>query len=167
VCVRAITEADIPAYYELSLKLDEETPFRLYEAGERHYDSALFFRETADFLKNPRSNIFVAEKDERLVGYLQAIGRTARRIRHVVSINIAILQAYTGQGFGGRLFGATEEWARQTGIIRLDLSVMVNNIPAQKLYQKLGFVREGIKRGSMFVDGEYIDEYYMCKWLDD
>jgi len=167
VCVRAITEADIPAYYELSLKLDEETPFRLYEAGERPHDPDLFFRETTDFLKNPRSNIFLAEKDERLVGYLQATGRTARRICHVVSINIAILQAYTGQGLGGKLFGATEEWARQSGIKRLDLSVMVNNIPAQKLYQKLGFVREGIKRGSMFVNGEYIDEYYMCKWLED
>jgi RimJ/RimL family protein N-acetyltransferase len=98
---------------------------------------------------------------------LQAIGRTHRRIRHVVSINIAILQACTGQGLGGKLFGAMEEWARQCGIVRLDLSVMVNNIPAQKLYQKLGFVREGIKRGSMFVDGEYTDEYYMCKWLKD
>jgi RimJ/RimL family protein N-acetyltransferase len=167
VSVRAITEADIPAYYELSLKLDEETPFRLYEAGERPYDPAMFFRETAEFLKNPRSNIFVAEQDERLVGYLQATGRTPRRIRHVVSINAAILQAYTGQGLGGRLFGAVEEWARRTGIIRLDLSVMVNNIPAQKLYQKLGFVREGLQRGSMCVDGEYIDEYYMCKWLGD
>jgi RimJ/RimL family protein N-acetyltransferase len=167
MCTRAIKEADIPAYYELSLKLDEETPFRLYEAGERSYDPALFFRETTDFLKNPRSNIFVAEKNQKFVGYLQAIGRTPRRIRHVVSINIAILQAYTGQGLGGELFGVLEEWARQNDIVRLDLSVMVNNIPAQKLYQKLGFVREGIKRGSMFVDGEYIDEYYMCKWLGD
>jgi RimJ/RimL family protein N-acetyltransferase len=167
VFVRAITEADIPAYYELSIKLDEETPFRLYEAGERPNDSDLFFKETTDFLKSPSSNIFVAEKDERLVGYLQATGRMPRRVRHVVSINIAILQAYTGQGLGGKLFGVLEEWARRTGIKRLDLSVMVNNIPAQKLYQKLGFVREGTKRGSMFVDGEYIDEYYMCKWLED
>jgi len=167
MCIRAITEADIPAYYELSLKLDSETPFRLYEPGERPYDPALFFQETTDFLKNPRSNIFLAEQDKMLVGYLQAIGRSARRIRHVVSINIAILQAYTGQGLGGKLFGAAEEWARQTGIKRMDLSVMLNNIPAQKLYQKLGFVKEGTKRGSMFVDGKYIDEYYMCKWLED
>jgi RimJ/RimL family protein N-acetyltransferase len=167
LCVRAITEADICEYYELSLKLDEETPFRLYEPGERPRDPDLFFRETAEFLKNPHSNIFVAEKDARLVGCLQATGRTVRRIRHVVSINIAILQVYTGHGLGGKLFGATEEWARQNGIKRLDLSVMLNNIPAQKLYQKLGFVREGIKRGSMFIDGEFIDEYYMCKWLED
>jgi RimJ/RimL family protein N-acetyltransferase len=164
--IRAITEADFPAYYELSLMLDEETDFRLYEPGERPYDSALFFRETADFLKNPRSNIFLAEEDGKLTGYLQAIGRSPRRIRHVVSINVAILKAYTGQGLGGRLFGALEEWAWQTGIKRLDLSVMGNNIPAQKLYERLGFEREGLKRGSMFINGEYVDEYYMCKWLE-
>jgi len=166
MCIRAITEADIPAYCELSLKLDTETVFRLYEQGERPNDPALFIRETTDFLKNPRNNIFLAEKDEKLAGYLQAIGRAARRIRHVVSINIAILQAYTGQGTGGKLFDAAEKWARQNGVKRLDLSVMENNIPAQKLYDKLGFAREGTKRGSMFVNGEYINEYYMCKWLE-
>ena len=165
--VRAITEADFRSYYELFLKLDTETTFRLYEPGERPYDPKMFSRETSDFLKNPRSNIFLALEDSAPIGYLQAIGRSARRIRHVVSINIAILQAYTGKGIGAKLFTATEEWAKQIGIKRLELSVMTNNVPAQKLYERLGFVREGLKRGSMFVDGEYIDEYYMCKWLGE
>jgi len=165
--VRTITEKDIPAYYNLSLKLDEETPFRLYEAGERPYDLELFSTETKEFLKNPYSNIFLAEEGGQLTGYLQAIGRSPRRIRHVVSINIAILQKYTGQGLGGKLFDALEVWAKQTGVKRLDLSVMMNNIPAQKLYEKLGFKKEGLKTFSMFVNGEYIDEYYMSKWLDN
>ena len=163
--VRVITEADIPAYHELSIKLDEETPFRLYEAGERTGGLEFFQNETLSFLENPYSNIFIIEEDGLLVGYLQAIGRRPRRIRHVVSINVAILLAYTGKGLGGKLFEACEAWARQTGIKRLDLSVMENNIPAQKLYEKLGFAREGIKRSSMLVDGEYIDEIYMSKWL--
>ena len=165
--VRPITEIDYPAFYELSLKLDKETSFRLYEPDERPHNPALFARETAGFMKNPHNNIFLAVRNDLLVGYLQAIGRSARRIRHVVSINVAILQAYTGRGIGARLFAVTEEWARQKGVKRLDLSVMANNIPAQKLYDRLGFVKEGLKRGSMFVNGEYIDEFYMCKWLDD
>jgi len=166
MCVRAITEEDIPAYCELSLELNRETVFRLYEPDERPYNPDFFIQEAKDFLKNPRSNIFIAEEDGRLVGYLQAIGRTPKRIRHVVSINIAILLAYTGRGIGGQLFGAAEEWARRIGVKRLELSVMVNNIPAQKLYDRTGFIREGTKRGTMFVDGEYIDEYYMYKWLE-
>ena len=165
--IRTITEADIPAYYNLALELDEETPFRLYEAGERPHDPQLFASETMDFLKNPTSNIFLADEDGRLVGYLQAIGRRQRRVRHVVSINVAILLKYTGKGLGGKLFNGLEEWARKIGVRRLDLSVMINNIPAQKLYEKLGFSIEGVKLGSMFVDGEFIDEYYMSKLLDD
>lgn len=164
--IREINEADFKAFYALSLKLDEETTFRLYEPGERPYDLDLFSLETADFLKKSYCNIFLAENEGQLVGYLQVIGRSPRRIRHVVSINVAILQAFTGQGVGAKLFGELEKWARQNGIRRLDLSVMVNNIPAQKLYERLGFVREGLKRSSMFVDGEFIDEYYMSKWLD-
>ena len=164
--IRTITEADIPAFYELTLKLDRETIFRLYEVNERPYNLDLFSLEIGEFIKRSNCNIFVAVEDKQLVGYLQAIGRSARRTRHILSINIAILQSYTGRGLGAELFGAMELWARRKRIKRLELSVMLNNKPAQKLYERLGFVREGIKRGSMFVDGEFIDEYYMCKWLE-
>ena len=37
-----------------------------------------------------------------------------------------------------------------------------NNI-AKNLYEGNGFEIEGIKRKSIFMDGEYIDEYYMAK----
>ena len=163
--IRILSEADIPAYYKLSLKLDEETHFRLYEVNERPYNLKEFTLDTVAFIKRPNCCILLSEEDGQLVGYLQAIGRSARRVRHVVSINLAILQAYTGRGLGAALFSALELWARQKEIKRLDLSVMLDNVPAQKLYERLGFVKEGLKRGSMFVDGKYIDEYYMYKWL--
>ncbi|MCL2008845.1 MAG: GNAT family N-acetyltransferase [Treponema sp.] len=164
--IRSIKETDFSSYYELSLKLDKETVFRLYEVGERQYNPVLFCSETRDFIKRPNCNIFLAVDNGMPIGYLQAIGRSARRVRHIVSINIAILQDYTGKGIGAELFKAAEDWARKKDIKRLELSVMLNNAPAIKLYSRLGYVREGLKRGSMFVDGKYIDEYYMCKWLD-
>jgi RimJ/RimL family protein N-acetyltransferase len=33
------------------------------------------------------------------------------------------------------------------------------------LYEKYGFAIEGIRKKSMNVDGEYIDEFYMAKLL--
>jgi RimJ/RimL family protein N-acetyltransferase len=36
---------------------------------------------------------------------------------------------------------------------------------AIKLYEKVGFHKEGIKEKSMLVDGKYIDEYYMAKLI--
>lgn len=165
--IRSITELDAEAYRRLYRQLDAETPFRLYEEGERTGDMADYEAEIKRFITTLQSNIFVAEEEETgvLVGYLQAIGRTPRRVRHVVSINIAILQSHTGQGLGAKLFAALEEWAAGHGIHRLDLTVMQNNQPAQKLYTRLGFATEGIKKASMKLDSEYIDEIYMYKWL--
>lgn len=165
--IRLLRPEEAEAYSELCLQLDRETPFRLYEVGERDGETAAYVADTRRFVQSPHSAIIVAADEETgaLAGYLQAIGRPQRRIKHVVSINVAILQAYTGQGLGGRLFAFLEDWARQKGVKRLDLTVMQNNLPAQKLYRRLGFVEEGVKRGSICLNGAYIDEIYMSKWL--
>jgi RimJ/RimL family protein N-acetyltransferase len=44
---------------------------------------------------------------------------------------------------------------------------MIHNEVALKLYKKMGFKIEGLKERSMIVNGEYIDEYYMAKLIDD
>ena len=38
----------------------------------------------------------------------------------------------------------------------------VDNLPAVRLYEKLGFAREGIVRDAVFVDGEYHDALAMA-----
>lgn len=42
---------------------------------------------------------------------------------------------------------------------RVELTVMENNLRAQHLYEKVGFVREGIKRKARYKNGEFIDVY--------
>lgn len=167
MCIRLIRPGDAEAYRTLNLQLDAETPYRLYEEGERRGDIEEFAGEIERFCAQPQSAIIVAEdeRDGRLVGYLQAIGRPQRRIRHVVSINVGILQSHTGRGLGAQLFAYLEQWAHQNGVLRLDLSVMQNNPNAQKLYRRLGFAEEGIKRRSMRLGNEFVDEIYMSKWL--
>lgn len=166
--IRGIQSTDAEKYRALCDKLDRETVYRLYEPGERSRDIESYIEEIERFRANPTSKILVIEEKDtgELVGYLQAIGRPQRRVRHVVSINVAILRKYTGKGLGAQLFSALEDWARRHGVLRLDLSVMENNPNAIKLYEKLGYRREGIKRRSMCIDGVYINEIYMAKWLD-
>lgn len=43
---------------------------------------------------------------------------------------------------------------------------MAHNRSAVALYEKTGFVVEGTRRGSMLVEGDYVDEYYMAGVLD-
>ncbi|MOA52329.1 putative acetyltransferase YhhY [compost metagenome] len=56
-----------------------------------------------------------------------------------------------------------EQWRLSTNIMRVELTVMTNNEFGIKLYKKMGFEIEGIKKNSMIVDDGFVDEYYMAK----
>jgi RimJ/RimL family protein N-acetyltransferase len=42
---------------------------------------------------------------------------------------------------------------------------MTHNLAAIALYQKAGFRTEGTRRRSLYVDDEYVDEYWMAKLI--
>ena len=42
---------------------------------------------------------------------------------------------------------------------------MAPNMRARSLYGRMGYVEEGVKRDSMFVDGGFVDEVMMAKIL--
>lgn len=109
--------------------------------------------------------IFLAWEQDRIVGFLSAIGGRARRNHRTVEIVVGIMEAFTGQGVGKALFKAAEEWARLKGFHRLELGCMAHNQRAFHLYRKLGFLEEGRKREVYFVNGEYVDEIIMGKIL--
>ena len=42
---------------------------------------------------------------------------------------------------------------------RIELDVLATNIAAQKLYEKCGFVKEGIRRKAVYKNGAFVDMY--------
>ena len=58
-----------------------------------------------------------------------------------------------------------EGWAKNKEISRLELSVMVTNKWAIKLYKKLGFEVEGTKKNAVLLHSGYVDEYIMAKLI--
>ena len=48
---------------------------------------------------------------------------------------------------------------------RVELSVLEYNKVAIHLYEKSGFKIEGTREKSMFVNGSFVDEFYMAKIL--
>lgn len=51
----------------------------------------------------------------------------------------------------------------QSGIKRLELTVMENNEKALSLYKSTGFNVEGIKEKAIFSCGTFVNEFYMAK----
>jgi RimJ/RimL family protein N-acetyltransferase len=58
-----------------------------------------------------------------------------------------------------------EEWSKSHQLKRLELTVMTHNNPAVNLYKRMGFQIEGIKKCSLIIDGNPVDEYCMSKLL--
>lgn len=50
---------------------------------------------------------------------------------------------------------------------RIELGVLENNLPAIRLYEKTGFVREGVKRESNYKNGKYVSMIIMAILRED
>jgi RimJ/RimL family protein N-acetyltransferase len=166
IIVRQIEERDAERFLELAKALDAETVYRPYDSGERRTT----VEEQHEIIRRIRAadnhTILLAEFEGQLVGCLEASGGSYQKTYHTVHVIVAILLRFTGQGIGTRLFEELERWASERGLHRLQLSVMLDNPRALRLYQRLGFQIEGVKRHSMRIKGLYVDEYSMSKLLD-
>jgi RimJ/RimL family protein N-acetyltransferase len=166
IVIRQIAPDDAPAFLALCRRLDTETRFMMLEPDERTTTVDEQRAAINGLLASANQMIFVAVDEPRIVGYVEAKRGEFRRNRHSAYIVAGVLQSHAGRGLGSKLFVAVESWARFAGIARLELTVMAHNAAAIRLYEKLGFTREGTRRWSMRVDGEYVDEFAMAKLLD-
>ena len=162
--IRKIKTGDAENLLNLLNKLDTETTFLLYEKGERK-------RTIEHQKKNIQEQLergvltFVLEDNKKLVGYVFGNIFTANRKKHCMNLAIAILQEYTGKGYGTKLMNTIEKYAINNGITRLELEVSEKNKIAISLYQKIGFEVEGVKRNAFLVNGKYEDEILMAKTI--
>ena len=111
--------------------------------------------------------ILVAERDGAIVGnaglHPFALANQVRR-RHVASIGIAVAPEAQGQGVGTALMQAICDYAdRWLGLLRLELTVYVDNARAIALYQRFGFEIEGRLRGYAMRDGHLVDAFAMAR----
>ena len=167
MAIRDAVERDAAALLELKLALDRETPLMMFEPGERSENIDEARQEIRDRIAEPNSALIVADCGRGLCGYIEAVGAPFRRRRHVATIVAGVDARYRGAGIGSRLFDALTAWSNQAGVRRLELTVMSHNAQAIRLYERYGFVREGELRCSMYVDGEWVDEFLMAKVSPD
>lgn len=105
---------------------------------------------------------FVAVAEGRVVGWCD-IRREARDAQaHGGVLGMGIVDGYRDRGLGRRLIGATLEAARAAGFHRVELDAHGDNLRAIALYEKVGFVHEGIARDAVRLDGRFIDSVRMA-----
>jgi RimJ/RimL family protein N-acetyltransferase len=142
-----------------------ETRFMLYEPGEFPGTEERQARRIEEIARSESGVIFVCEADGEIIGAVFGTRGIAQRTRHSLYVVIGVRRAWVGRGVGHALLQALEAWARSKALHRLELNVDVKNARAIALYEKCGFEREGVKRHSRKVDGQYSDELYMSKLI--
>ena len=117
--------------------------------------------------RTARENYLVAEADGRILGYVlvhQNIPLPSHQ--HVLGINgLAVDPSAQGRGIGRALVEAAVSEATRRGATKLTLRVLGENTGARRLYERCGFVVEGLLRGEFLLDGTLVDDVLMARYL--
>ncbi|WP_282173245.1 GNAT family N-acetyltransferase [Cytobacillus firmus] len=163
--IRHITPADAQSLANLITQVENESDYMLFEPGERQTSAEAQLKRIEAIQKVDHSTIIIAEQNNRLIGFVMAVGGAAKRNRHTVYLVAGILREHRGRGIGTKLFEELDRWAREHHIHRLELTTVIHNQAGVNLYKKAGFQIEGTKKHSLMINGEFVDEYYMGKLL--
>ncbi|MFN0109594.1 MAG: N-acetyltransferase family protein [Blastocatellia bacterium] len=134
-----------------------DTPFTV--EGEREY--------IRNFPTRGIFHVAVRQEDQKIVGFqsMEPFATYTRAFDHVGVIGTYVDLAERGQGIAGHLFAATFEVARQKSYEKIFTFIRADNPAALATYQRQGFQIIGTARRQAKINGSYIDETMVEKFL--
>ena len=99
----------------------------------------------------------VALIESKVVGWCDVLPIDRPTLAHGGVLGVGVLMEHRGKGIGTALVRAAIDLAKAAGLTRIELTVRKHNERAITLYERLGFVREGLKRNAVRIDGVYED----------
>jgi RimJ/RimL family protein N-acetyltransferase len=113
--------------------------------------------------ENPHSVILLALDGARVVGLLDIQGGTRPVDSHSGLLGISVAGDRRGRGVGRALLQAAIAEAKSwPGLCRIELLVVARNAGAIRLYESVGFVREGLKVKGINLRGTPEDDVAMA-----
>ena len=92
-------------------------------------------------------------------------GSGLKRIQHKVTVGMSVLKDYYNNGLGSKLMIEICNKAKEMGKTKIELDVRKDNPAAIRIYEKAGFLVEGIRKSGFYVDGKFVDLVLMGKTL--
>jgi RimJ/RimL family protein N-acetyltransferase len=115
--------------------------------------------------RHPHAAVFVAETNGTIIGRLSIARDPHPASEHVADVGLMVDRGHRRLGAGTALMVEAERWARQVGVLKLELHVFPYNEPAIALYERLGYEREGFRHRHYRRGGQLVDAILMAKEL--
>ena len=157
--IRQIREEDVPSFNAaIGIIARERRYLYLIDTPPMADTAAMVARTVKDGTPH-----HVLVDGDRVVGWCNILPPPRPARAHVGIVAMGLLPEWRDKGWGTRLMQSALAAANAFGFTRVELTVFANNLRAQALYRKLGFVEEGIKRDSVRIDDVSIDEIIMAR----
>lgn len=120
----------------------------LFDEYRQFYGSSSNLKQTHDFLQkrflNQQSVIFISLKNDIITGFIVLyLGfSTAECAHYYVLDDTYVSPAYRRQGTAHQLIDTAILFSKQKNALRISLQTSKDNFEAQKLYEKLGFIKD-------------------------
>lgn len=105
---------------------------------------------------------------DKVIGYLnfRLLWPEHPWVQHLGQFGMMVLKEYWGHGIGKRLLALQDDHARSIGVNRIEAMVRAKNDRGIKLYLHSGFKIEGTREKGAKINGDFVDEYFIAKILD-
>jgi RimJ/RimL family protein N-acetyltransferase len=111
-----------------------------------------------------KGQLFIYENNGLTTGMCKLVPQQYRDAHKIYLGGFAIHPDYAGMGEGTRMMEEIIDYCRKKNFLRVELSVAEENEKAIRLYERSGFVKEGVMKKFTFLKSEnkYLDEVMMA-----
>jgi hypothetical protein len=161
--IREAKEEDFPSIWKLFRKVVGEGEFTSNIRTETLPDKHEYSHNEEDDKK--KFITVVCEVEQQIVGYVSVEESVWELSQHAGELGIAVLPQFRGVGVGSALLDSVLKAASEKGFKKVNLSVFHTNRYAISLYKRFGFKKVGRKKKQFCLNGKYVDEIIMEKFL--
>ncbi|MGB3713206.1 MAG: GNAT family protein [Candidatus Promineifilaceae bacterium] len=160
--IREAKVQDAEAILEYVERISGESEYLTFGPGEFE----LSVIEEENYLRNCHQSdnqvYIIGLVGDVIVGSLNFAAGRRSRVRHSGEFGMSVRKEYWGLGIGSWMLDALIQWAVDGRVVKkINLRVRTDNHQAIHLYERKGFLKEGTIRKEIFLDGRYLDHYWM------
>jgi RimJ/RimL family protein N-acetyltransferase len=165
--IRSARPDDAGRVLDHAMLIHEHDPGANVPDSDELHLSADRLRSTLQAMSGSENSLFlVADARKSVIATLTVEGGRYRKVRHTGRLGISVHPRWRRQGVGRALMEAAIAASRSGGsLTRLTLRVFSSNGPAMRLYESLGFAKEGRLQRQVRIGDGYADEILMARDL--